>query len=107
LLKLGAVLKKSFRGSDIACRYGGEEFTLILPEASLPDALHRMEELRQEIKKLSIEHQGKMVNRLSASFGLVVYPQHGSTVEQLLKTADEALYRAKRLGRDRIVVASK
>ncbi len=105
LRRLGLLLKTTIRGSDIACRYGGEEFTLILSEASLIVALQRMEQLRQDIKSLTIRYQGKSIDHLSGSFGIAVYPKHGSTSETLLKAADEALYRAKQAGRDRVIAA--
>jgi len=106
LRQLSLLLKTTIRGSDIACRYGGEEFTLILPEASLTDASLRMEQLRQNLKALIIQHQGKSIDRLSGSFGIAMYPNHGLTSEALLKSADEALYQAKQAGRDRVIVTS-
>jgi diguanylate cyclase (GGDEF)-like protein/PAS domain S-box-containing protein len=105
LRRLSLLLKASIRGSDIICRYGGEEFTLILPDASLTDALLRMEQLRKDIKQLAIQHQGKSMNRFTGSFGIAVFPEHGSTGETLLKAADEALYRAKQSGRDQVLTA--
>jgi len=102
---LSLLLKASIRGSDIICRYGGEEFTLILPDASLTDALQRMEQLRKDIKQLAIRHQGKSMNQFSGSFGIAVFPENGSTGEALLKAADEALYRAKQAGRDQVMTA--
>jgi diguanylate cyclase (GGDEF)-like protein len=105
LHRLGLLLKTRIRGSDIACRYGGEEFTLILPEASMTVAVARMEELRQDIKQLVVRHDGRNVSRLTGSFGISAFPQHGTTPEQLLKAADEALYRAKQAGRDRVIAA--
>jgi diguanylate cyclase (GGDEF)-like protein/PAS domain S-box-containing protein len=105
LQRLGLLLRLQIRGSDIACRYGGEEFVFILPEASLNNTIRRMEQLRQDIKQLAIRHQAKLITGLSGSFGIAAYPQHGSTGEQLLKAADEALYRAKQAGRDCIMTA--
>jgi diguanylate cyclase (GGDEF)-like protein len=105
LRRLGLLLKLQIRGSDIACRYGGEEFAFILPEASLNDTIRRLEQLRRDIKQLTFRHQAKLIGNLSGSFGIAVYPQHGSTGEQLLKAADEALYRAKQAGRDCIMAA--
>ena len=61
LQRLSMLLKASIKGSDIACRYGGEEFTLILPDASLFDAMQRMEQLRKDIKQHKIQHQGKSI----------------------------------------------
>jgi diguanylate cyclase (GGDEF)-like protein len=105
LRRLGLLLKTTIRSSDVVCRYGGEEFTLILPETSLNDTLQRMEQLRQDIKALTIRHEGKSIDHLSGSIGIAMYPQHGLTAEALLKSADEALYRAKRGGRDQVVAA--
>jgi diguanylate cyclase (GGDEF)-like protein len=102
---LGTLLKTKIRGSDIACRYGGEEFTLILPEATVNDVLQRMEQLGRDVKNLVIQHQGKPIGQLTGSFGIAVFPKHGTTGDALLKAADEALYRAKQAGRDRVIVA--
>ena len=105
LRKLGLLLSKYFRGSDTACRFGGEEFTLILPGATLRDAVNRMEELRKDIKQVAILRDRKSAAQLSASFGLASFPLHADSADQLLKLADQALYRAKELGRDRVVTA--
>jgi diguanylate cyclase (GGDEF)-like protein/PAS domain S-box-containing protein len=105
LRQLGALLQRRFRGSDVACRYGGEEFTLIIPEVSKADALVRMQELRNDINHLAIQHQGQKLNRLTISIGAAIYPEHGANAETLLKAADEAMYRAKQAGRDQVVSA--
>ena len=105
LRQLSVLLQAKVRGSDIACRYGGEEFILILPEVSLSIALERMEELRNELKDLVIKNEGRELSRLTISIGIAVYPEHGSNGEALLKAADEALYRAKRTGRDQVIAA--
>ena len=105
LQELSLLLKASVRGADILCRYGGEEFTMILPGASLSDALQRMEHLRDDIKRMIIQHAGLTLAQFTGSLGIAVYPEHGSTRDALLKAADEALYRAKRSGRDRIETA--
>jgi len=105
LCQFGSLLQSRFRGSDIACRYGGEEFTLILPEASLTDVLERIDELRGAVKQLEILHQGTYLSQLTVSIGIAMYPKHGSHGEALLKAADDALYQAKLAGRDRVVTA--
>jgi diguanylate cyclase (GGDEF)-like protein len=105
LRAIAQLLSEDKRASDFLARYGGEEFTLILPNASLADAYQRMEQLRNDIKRLHLQHRGKPMPQFTGSFGIAIFPEHGSTIETLLKAADEALYRAKKLGRDRIVTA--
>lgn len=104
LRELGTFLKTRTRGEDIACRYGGEEFVFVLPEATLEDARHRAEQLRQEAKQLRVYHLGKPLDNISISLGVSAFPEHGFTADAILKTADTALYRAKNEGRDRVVV---
>lgn len=106
LRKLGSFLKQHLRGGDIACRYGGEEFALVLPEVSLENVRLRAEELREGIKHLNVEYNGKILPTLSMSLGIAIFPEHGSTSQRVLNAADGALYEAKHKGRDRIVVAS-
>jgi diguanylate cyclase (GGDEF)-like protein len=102
LRELGRVLRVHIRESDIACRYGGEEFTLILPEASREVARERAELLRQEVKRLRFNFEAVDFPRMSVSLGVAVYPDHGLTGEALLRAGDAALYRAKHQGRDRV-----
>ena len=96
---------RNLRREDVACRYGGEEFVLVLPEASLADAERRAEELRDEIKRLRVSDKGRLLGPLTTSFGVAAYPEHGLAGDMLLRAADTALYRAKREGRDRVVIA--
>lgn len=105
LKKLGSFLKEHVRREDIACRYGGEEFVLIMPESSLENTRRRAEQIREEIKQLRIWHQGSLINSVNVSMGVVVFSEHGNSAETLLESADKALYRAKKQGRDRIEVA--
>ncbi|MBC6478438.1 MAG: diguanylate cyclase [Hormoscilla sp. GM7CHS1pb] len=106
LRALAMCLEKNIRGSDIACRYGGEEFTLILPEASLDDTRKRAEQLRRQVKLLNVQHLGQPLGKITVSMGVACFPEHGLTAEALIRAADEALYRAKKAGRDRVVAAS-
>jgi diguanylate cyclase (GGDEF)-like protein/PAS domain S-box-containing protein len=103
LSALGILLKSHIRGEDIACRYGGEEFLVILPGASMEIALERAESLRQAVKEMHQHHQGLKPTTLSS--GVAVYPDHGDTGLQLIQSADAALYRAKKAGRDRVAAA--
>jgi diguanylate cyclase (GGDEF)-like protein len=101
----GAFLSKNTRADDIACRYGGEEFVLILPNASLKDTQLRAEHLRASVKELNITHLGKPLGMVTTSAGVAAFPQLGSLPAELMARADGALYRAKTDGRDRVIVA--
>jgi diguanylate cyclase (GGDEF)-like protein/PAS domain S-box-containing protein len=103
LSALGILLKSQIRGEDIACRYGGEEFLVILPGASRETALERAESLRLAVKEMHQHHQG--LKPTSLSLGVAVFPDHGDTGGQLIRSADAALYRAKQAGRDRVMAA--
>jgi diguanylate cyclase (GGDEF)-like protein len=105
LRELGVYLTGQVRGEDIVCRYGGEEFLLVLPEASLEVTRQRAEQLREGIKHLHVHHMGQALGPLMLSLGVAGYPDHGLTATTLVRAADAALYRAKREGRDRVMVA--
>jgi diguanylate cyclase (GGDEF)-like protein len=104
LRDLGAFLRSHIRGGDIACRYGGEEFTLVLPETSLADACARAEHLREGIHGLTVQHHGQTLETVTASLGAAAW-QPSLTAQQVLRAADQALYRAKAEGRDRVLSA--
>ena len=104
LRELGQFLQKRIRNEDIACRYGGEEFMLIMPDASLETARQRAEDLRHEIRMLRVEG-AQSEEPITLSVGVAIHPQHGRTIENILRAADSALYRAKKEGRDRVMVA--
>lgn len=106
LRQLGDFLMRQIRAKqDIACRYGGEEFILILPGATLCDALHRAEQIRSAVSQFELEYNGIQLKPITLSLGVAVYPQHGDDADTLLKAADSALYAAKRSGRNRVVGA--
>jgi diguanylate cyclase (GGDEF)-like protein/PAS domain S-box-containing protein len=105
LREMGAFLRRSVRSADVACRYGGEEITLILPDATIEDAQQRAEDLRDGVKKLALQERGRTIGPVTISLGVASFPQHGATADTLLRSADESLYKAKHLGRDRVVVA--
>jgi diguanylate cyclase (GGDEF)-like protein/PAS domain S-box-containing protein len=106
LCELGAVLQGAIRGEDLACRYGGEEFIVILPEASLEEARLRAETLRATVKGVVVRHQDRTLRTVSLSIGVAAFPEHGRSGKGLLQAADRALYRAKAEGRDRVVAAA-
>ena len=99
-------LRDGIRGEDIACRYGGEEFAIILPGASQAGALERAERLRRGTSELRLRSAGITLPSFTASFGIALFPENGDSWESLLRAADAALYRAKREGRNRVEVAS-
>jgi diguanylate cyclase (GGDEF)-like protein len=104
IVEIGKLFKDKFRGSDIACRYGGEEFLIILPESSREDTIKRADALREEIKKIEMVFQGTILGTITMSMGVAAYPEKGTRMEDLLRVADTALYKAKQDGRDRVVL---
>jgi diguanylate cyclase (GGDEF)-like protein len=106
LAGLADFFKAQMRGGDIVCRYGGEEFTLILPECSLEDAGERIAHMIEEVKKLRIKYGNRSLGPITLSAGVAAYPQNGGKAEDLLRAADTALFRAKEEGRDRVVLAT-
>ena len=105
LRELSSVMRAHFRGDDIACRYGGEEFVVVLSEATLDSAFVRAEELRKEVHRLVAEHRRQTLGTLTISIGLAALPDHGVSPEDLIAAADRALYMAKGAGRDRTATA--
>jgi len=103
LAALGVFLRSHTRGEDIACRYGGEEFALILPGAAHEFALKRGEQLRAEIKNLHIQYHGMDLEKITLSIGVASYPENGESPSNLIRVADAALYCAKTEGRNRVV----
>ena len=106
LSAVARAITKSIRLSDIACRYGGEELAVVLCEANLETALERAEQLRLAIRNTHLTHLGQTLPAPTASFGVAVYPANGTKPADLLKAADQALYRAKQEGRDRVCAAT-
>jgi diguanylate cyclase (GGDEF)-like protein len=101
---LGRLLQRHIRGEDIACRYGGEEFILIMPDIDVELARQRAEYLRSEAKQLQLQDANQSFSGVTLSLGVAFYPLHGSNIEAVLRAADTALYRAKEEGRDRVIV---
>jgi len=105
LAAMGSYLRTHVRGEDVACRYGGDEIILILPDSSLEDTRSRAEQLREGIKSLGVEYRRQPLGTVTVSMGVAAFPLHGSDKERLLNASDLALYRAKSEGRDRVMVA--
>ncbi len=108
LLKtLGHFLTSHVRQEDIPCRFGGEEFVLVLPNTPQEPLCQRADELRRGVEQIQASFQGRPLGKVTVSLGIAVYPIHGATGEALLRAADTALYRAKEKGRNCLVVAAE
>lgn len=106
LRELGAFLRQSVRAEDIACRYGGEEFCLVLPQMHRDSARQRAEAIRTGAARIAITSDGRALGPVTLSLGVALFPEDGGDAASLLRASDEALYEAKRTGRDRVVVSS-
>ena len=100
LKEVGAYLVSQTRQYDIACRYGGEEIVIIMIDASMEDSFIRAEEIRLGVKELDLEHEGEKLNSISVSIGISCFPDDSTDADDLIRTADKALYQAKEQGRD-------
>jgi len=107
LRALGAFFKKHVRGSDIACRYGGEEFMLILSPSTAVGARLRAEKIREDASLLSVSHANRNLGAITLSLGVAIFPDHASEAAAMVKAADLALYQAKRGGRNRVVMCAE
>ncbi|MBV9571022.1 MAG: diguanylate cyclase [Alphaproteobacteria bacterium] len=105
LAEFGLLLSRHARDEDIPVRYGGEEFALIMPGASLEIAAERAERLRDAVKRLHVRLSGKALGLVTLSAGVAAYPIHGGSGLAVIGEADAALYRAKQNGRDRVECA--
>jgi diguanylate cyclase (GGDEF)-like protein/PAS domain S-box-containing protein len=104
LKQVGAAIQRSLRAADLLFRFGGEEFILILPGASLIEAQRVAEKTRRSVESLRLTHLGRDLGRLSVSLGIAGFPQTAATTAELLHQADQALYQAKHGGRNRSVI---
>src|SRR3984957_1035826 len=105
LRSMGDFFRSHFRGDDIICRYGGEEFAIILPESSAQDAAARAELLRIAARTLKLKHNDVTLDPVTLSAAIAGFPEYASTARDLLHGADACLYEAKRSGRDRVILA--
>ena len=105
LQALGELMKNSVRLADIVCRYGGEEFVIVMPGASEATVSKCAEEVRSKFQGLHVASENQEI-RATVSLGVAIYPLHGSNVDEVFVNADRALYRAKQQGRNRVVIYS-
>lgn len=104
LRAVAQTLEQSVRSEDIVCRYGGEEFVIILPEISAELARERAEMIRKAINHLRLKFKGDTLRPITISIGLAMYPNPARDAADLLRMSDHALYDAKHAGRDRVVI---
>ncbi|HEX4780955.1 MAG TPA: diguanylate cyclase, partial [Usitatibacter sp.] len=106
LERIGELMRAATRGSDIACRFGGEEFAVILPGASLLVARSRAEAIRAAVESLHLDFGGRPLGALTTSIGVAAMPPHGQDWAFTLQQADRALYSAKQAGRNKVAAAA-
>ena len=106
LIEVGAVLERTVRDADVLIRYGGDEFVVLFPETPLAGGLVIAERIRQVIGMTKFLESQKIDARISASIGIAAYPESADDVRSLIASADQAMYRAKALGKNRVVSAS-
>ncbi|WP_426803091.1 diguanylate cyclase [Xanthomonas campestris] len=102
LAAVGELLLTRLRAEDVACRYGGEEFTVILPETDGEEAMRVAEQIRDHIAALAVSDGQRALPRVTASIGVASFPADGELGSALIQKADAALYVAKRQGRNRV-----
>jgi diguanylate cyclase (GGDEF)-like protein len=103
LQELADKIKHAIRGNDLACRYGGDEFVIILPDMTSDIAWERAEQIRQDIEVMEIKYKVAVL-KVTVSLGISVFPDHGSSTDLLMRAADKALYYSKQEGRNRVTI---
>lgn len=103
LRAVSAFLRGKIRHEDLAFRYGGEEFLLVLPCATFDGVPPRIEQIREQIKDVTVERVGRPLPPVTLSIGVAIFPDHGDSADAVIRYADAALYLAKAGGRDRVI----
>jgi len=107
LREFGQLLIRNIREEDIVCRYGGDEFIIVLPDSSIQVTCERAEQILEFSKHLEMQFEGRILSVISISIGISFYPQNGSSKGQIFNAADMALFRAKNEGRGRVCVSDQ
>lgn len=107
LKKIGTLLMSNIRESDIACRFGGEEFALVFINTTIDKILPSLEHIRKEVENTKIYFNNDLLPPITTSIGVAQAPEQGKTVSDIIRAADVGLYEAKKLGRNRIITASQ
>lgn len=106
LREVGKFIRAYFRIDDFCCRYGGEEFFVLITDIETNDVIKKCESLRQGIENLSVIYRNTPLKRITGTLGVAIYPDHGDSTSLLIESADNALYRGKKAGRNRVQFAS-
>jgi len=106
LKSIADIFRVHFRADDVICRYGGEEFAVILPESTIEDAARRAEALRLATRDLKLVYRGTSLDPVTLSIGIAGFPDHAQDAQELLDRADKCLYQSKAKGRDRVTIAT-
>jgi diguanylate cyclase (GGDEF)-like protein len=104
LQHLARLMQRIFREEDVVCRLGGEEFVIVVPEASFEELREGAERLVEESRRMAVHLDGQLLGTITLSAGIALSPHHAATVEELISAADRALYAAKSAGRDRVAI---
>ncbi len=107
LREMGSLLQRHIRRGDMVCRFGGEEFLIILPGASLDDTRQRAEMLRGAVQRMQVMHEDELLKSVTISVGVACFPDYGDTAEMMIAVVDDALYHAKAAGRNCVITALK
>ena len=106
LKAIAGLIRSNTRTDDIPCRFGGDEFVLILSETPLEAAATCAERLRETTSTLRLDHEGNSISGLTLSIGIAMFPQHGNNIISTLRAADIAMYQAKQTGKNRVIIAA-
>jgi diguanylate cyclase (GGDEF)-like protein len=105
LQSIAKLFKQCVRAVDIVCRYGGEEFVIIMPGVTLSTLSKSAEEIRFRCQAMCMTYKEQEI-RVTLSMGLAAYPKHGLQMDELLIRADQSMYSAKQQGRNRVILYS-
>lgn len=106
LHELGDILHGNFRGEDVPCRYGGDEFIIILPDASRSATYERAESLCEYVRHFHFKFEEQRLGIITLSVGAAVFPENGNISNTIFRAVDNALYCAKHAGRDQVIMAA-
>lgn len=100
-------IRLSLRAGDLPCRYGGEEFLVMLADIDMAVLSERADEVRTRVSGVRVDHRGAMLPGVTLSAGIALYPENGTSAASVIHAADAALYTAKRNGRNQVVTATR